>query len=426
MKRFGFLLSLILVILLAPYCQQGEQEEGEKVIKVADSLAAISITESPDGVVDLPENIDPVLREIFVKYTRTYAPNGKPIHFLAQDAWTVDQIKKARNVMEHLIRDFPGSAYGRDKTVVANSMADRSATMVLFNTPEALQEAFRNSDLRYIDLHMQDLRANENPAEGDDDYMNHITRDASFEEIWHLVHDNGIKPTQPEMIAEMRKANDAAAAKGWKGWPDDEPQEHPNEYVGVLLDNYYDLWAVKPKLYEGRPITDEDLPDGMTHFGRYFANSREKLQELDSPGYELVQKFFHPYLTYTPELPEYFKGTFSIQLDPDLPYTHKSQHLKDVTLLGSNPAELVGNDRDNIFAGNAGPNVFTGGTGNDTLDGGEGEDTAVYRGPAGDYSLKRTQDSISITDKVPGRDGTDTLKNIEMLKFSDGTSKIGE
>ncbi|NOR14587.1 MAG: hypothetical protein GQ544_02670, partial [Candidatus Aminicenantes bacterium] len=67
MKRSGFIFSMILVLLLVCYCAQSEQDAGEKVIKVADSLAAISISESPDGVVDLPQNIAPVLREIFVK-----------------------------------------------------------------------------------------------------------------------------------------------------------------------------------------------------------------------------------------------------------------------------------------------------------------------------------------------------------------------
>jgi hypothetical protein len=414
----------MVIVFAAISCSKNESERADDVIAVADALTAISLDSSPDGVVVLPKDTPPLLREIFLRYTRTYAPNGKPIHFLAQEKWTVDQIKKARNVLEHLLRDFPGSVYGSDKTAAANSMSDRNATMVLFDTPEELEAAFRNTDLRYVDLSMQDLRANENPAEGDDDYMNHITRDASFEEIWHLVHDNGIKQTQPEMLAEMRRANDSAAARGWRAWPDDEPQEHPNEYVGVLLDNYYDLWAVKPKLYEGRTITPEDLPDGKTHFGRYFANSRDKLRELDAPGYELVQKFFHPYLTYTPELPEYFSGAFSIQFDPELAYTYKSQHLKDVTLLGSNPVDLIGNDRDNIFTGNDGPNVLTGGAGNDILDGREGEDTAVFGGPAADYTLERSQNKIMVTDKVPERDGSDTLINIERIKFSDKTTRI--
>ena len=42
--------------------------------------------------------------------------------------------------------------------------------------------------------------------------MAHVTRDAAYEEIWHLIHDYGIKPMLPEMIAEMRTANDEAAA----------------------------------------------------------------------------------------------------------------------------------------------------------------------------------------------------------------------
>ena len=108
------------------------------------------------------------------------------------------------------------------------------------------------------------------------------------------------------MLAEMRRANDAVAQRGWRAWPEDEPQEHPNEYVGVLIDNYLDLWAVKPKKYEGRVLRPDDLPEGTSHFGRYFANSRAKLKELDPAGYELVEKFFPPYLTYTPELPKSF------------------------------------------------------------------------------------------------------------------------
>ena len=84
------------------------------------------------------------------------------------------------------------------KSAIANAMADRKATMVFFNTEPDLRKAFQGPLRGATDLNMQDLRANENPAEGDDDYMNHITRDASFEEIWHLVHDNGIKQVLPE------------------------------------------------------------------------------------------------------------------------------------------------------------------------------------------------------------------------------------
>jgi len=334
------------------------------------------------------------------------------------EAWTDVQIAHARNVLRYLLEDFPGSEYGSDKSIIANNMADRKATMVLFNTPEELEKAF-DTPLREVDLSMQDLRANECPAEGTEDYMNHITRDAAYEEIWHLVHDNGVKLLLSDMVAEMRQANDTAAEKGWKAWPEDEPQEHPNEYVGVLIDNYLDLWTVRPKKYEGRDIGPEDVPDNTSHFGRYFANSREKLKNQDPLGYALFNKFFHPYLTYTPILPEDFEGSFSLAFDESLVYTYKSQHLINVTLAGSNNAELIGNAYGNKLTGNKGDNLLTGGAGNDTLDGGEGKDTAVFFGAYSEYTITKKEGYYTITDNKEDRDGADVLKNIEELKFSD-------
>ncbi len=383
------------------------------------TLPEIDISASPNGIVELPEDVPSVIRDIFTKYTKILAPNGKPIHMLAQAGWTDNQIKKARNILQFILIDYPGSEYGSDKSMIANAMADRKATMVFFNTEPDLHEAMRGPLGRGTDLSMQDLRGNENPAEGMKDYMNHITRDASFEEIWHLVHDNGIKVTRPAMIAEMQKANDAAAEKGWRAWPDDEPQEHANEYVGVLIDNYYDLWTVRPKKYEGRDISPKDVPEGYSHFGRYFAGSRERMKELDSDGYALIQKFFPPYLTYTPELPEYFEGTFSLKFDESLVYTYKSQHLVNVNLTGNNNSSLIGNGFDNSLTGNAGNNIFEGRGGNDTMDGGIGTDTAVFSGIYTEYKITEAEGTFIVEDNQQQRDGSDTLKNIEILRFSD-------
>ncbi len=243
-KLCAVILAFGLMILIS--CKKsnvGPQKEDIEA-RQAMTLPEIDISISTNGIVLLPENVPSVFTDVFSKYTKIFAPNGKPIHILAQAGWTEDQIKKARNVLLFILTDFPGSAYGNDKSVIANAMADSKATMVLFNTEPDLHKALRGPLGRVADLSMQDLRANECPAEGTDDYLNHITRDASFEEIWHLVHDNGVKPTLLDMRAEMQKANDTAAAKGWKAWPDDEPEEHSNEYVGVLIDNYYDLWTV--------------------------------------------------------------------------------------------------------------------------------------------------------------------------------------
>ena len=179
-----------------------------------------------------------------------------------------------------------------------------------------------------------------------------------------MVHDYGIKPTLPNMIKKMRKANDQASKNGWKAWPEDEPQEHPNEYIGVLIDNYYDLWKIIPRLYEGVPIKKRMKQNNIehsskkSHFNRYFANSREKLLDLDPLGYEIITEFFHPYLTYTPELPEKYRGVFSLKYDKMKVYTHKSQHLINVTATGYNNIEMIGNHFDNRLIGNHGNNIF--------------------------------------------------------------------
>lgn len=412
MKTIGF---LILISTLLTSCALGESV----------TLPEIDISASPDGIVALPEDVPEIFHRHFVKYTHVVAPNGRPIRLLAQDGWTDDQIKHGREVLEFLLTDFPGSEHGDDKTDIANALADRKATMVLFNTEEGLERAFRSGLGHATDLGMQDLRANECPAVGDEDYMEHRTRDAAYEEIWHLVHDYGIKPTRPEMIAEMRRANDVAAQNGWQGWPDEEPEEHPNEYMGVLIDNYYDLWAVQPKLYEGRPIEPGDIPEGQSHFGHYFANSRDALRAQDAKGYALLEGFLPPYLTYTPELPAEFSGTFSMTLDASEAYTRKSRYLRSATLTGAGDASLIGNEFANRLTGNAGDNVLTGGSGDDLLSGGEGEDTAVFSGPTVEYEITGEGDRVRVVDGVPERDGADVLLGVEQLRFSDETVATG-
>jgi hypothetical protein len=381
----------------------------------------IDVTDSATGVVPLPPGVPEPLSNVFVRYTKVVAPNGKPIHVFADAGWSEARIVKARKVLEHILTDAPGTRYGADKSAVANAMADNRATLVLFETEEALEEALAGP-LGEVDLGMQDLRANECPIEGGDDYLAHATRDASYEEIIHLVHDYGIKPVLPEYHAELEEASDAATARGiWRGWPDDEPENHANEYLGVLYDNYLDLWWPNPTLYEGVPVADRGgVPPGQSHFGRYHVNSRTKLREVDPEGYELIEAFFQPHLTYAPALPEDFEGTFSIELDPELRYTSKSQHLDNVALVGSREAGLKGNDRANRLTGNSGDNVLEGGGGDDVLSGGAGVDTALFRGGRAEYEVVPLADgAVRVVDSDPDRDGHDHLQAMEVLQFAD-------
>lgn len=53
-----------------------------------------------------------------------------------------------------------------------------------------------------------------------------------------------------------------------------------------------------------------------------------------------------------------------------------------------------------------------------SIDGGYGVNTIVYAGNRANYSITRTANGYTIKDKV-GTDGTDNVKNIQLLKFAD-------
>ena len=93
---------------------------------------------------------------------------------------------------------------------------------------------------------------------------------------------------------------------------------------------------------------------------------------------------------------------------------------------GTTIENAVGGGGDDTLIGGSDPNVaytFTGGGGNDRIIGGAGnQNTAIFTGPQSDYSWSENHDgSWTITDNRPGSpDGTDTLENIQDLKFADG------
>jgi hypothetical protein len=112
-----------------------------------------------------------------------------------------------------------------------------------------------------------------------------------------------------------------------------------------------------------------------------------------------------------PEAPEgyyhyfdrYFYAESMGELNPSL--------MRDVFELDMLPLILGGN------------NVITGGSGDDFIDGGEGTDIAVYRGKLADYTFSKNESNLwVITDTKSNRDGTDTIQNIETLRFSDKKS----
>lgn len=72
---------------------------------------------------------------------------------------------------------------------------------------------------------------------------------------------------------------------------------------------------------------------------------------------------------------------------------------------------------DRIF-GAAGNDVIEVGKGNAVIDGDGGVNLVTLHGTHGEYRITRTADGHEVADKVKGRDGTVTLKNIQKLNFS--------
>jgi Ca2+-binding RTX toxin-like protein len=85
------------------------------------------------------------------------------------------------------------------------------------------------------------------------------------------------------------------------------------------------------------------------------------------------------------------------------------------TLIGDNNANNI-----NAYTGN---DTITGNGGNDTIDGGVGQDTVVYALNASNYTVTAITGGYQVVAKS-GAEGTDTLLNVESLKFADQTALI--
>lgn len=393
--QVGLILGIVLLLL-------GCKDQPTELI-MPDNVN-ISITSNK--VVPIPSDVDPILVSIFSRYSKIIAPNGKPIHILAQSEVSDQQIIRARDILEFYLTDVPDSTYGRNKSVVANAMANRSASLLFFNNESSRKYAFEEFSLADLNLASQNLHATECFVEGSIDYANNPPgrQDKSFKNILHLVQKYGIIPSLSNYQSEIQtSANNARSAGIWAATDNDDATK---EYYAAVIGVYYGLWA--------------DEREGVVESwgGKYQHNTRLALQLGDPAGYDLITKFFPEHLTYTAKIHPRFSGTFYLSLDPQLQYTCKSQYLIDATLTGVQSAHLVGNSLANTLQGNSG---------NNTLDGNKGIDAAIFQGKHADYTifdLRKIEGRCVIMDKVSGRDGTDTLVNIEFIKFSDQTIEL--
>ncbi|NQZ27079.1 MAG: hypothetical protein HRT55_12270 [Colwellia sp.] len=341
----------------------------------------------------------------FDRYTKVNTPNGGVIHIIAQNEIMENQIVRARGILQHYLTDFPGSTYGADKSAVANKMAENGAILLLLNGVDDGSNAG-------AELDGQPLYYGEMQVEGHSWYItqNYEYRDASFEEILHLVHDYGIGVDQgaefdgalPKYQADIRAAQvTALSGKLWAwsageaSWIAELTAENSlsQEYLASVVDSYYGLWGAFTGKY------------GM--WGMYIAKTRSDMAEKDPQGSAIMaNQFFHPYLTYNARIDASFVGDFSLKFNSSLSYTHHAQYLKDVTLTGSKDSNVVVNQFDNNITGNAGVN------------------TVVFAGQAAQYQITNKNGVVKVEDLQDDRDGMNTLADIEKLQFSDSTIEV--
>lgn len=356
----------------------------------------------------IPKNLGSIYTKNFNRYTKVKAPNGKAIHIVAQDQLTENQIVRCRSILEHYLKNYKGSKYGADKSAVANKMADNNAILCLLNGEDNGENPVGDK------VTGQPLYKNEIQMEGHAWYMNqnYEHRDAAYEEILHFVHDNGIgvdengKPSPigalPEFQKEIRAAQKNALNKDLWGinrekWIKELTKENSlsQEYLASVVDSYYGLWGA----------WTESSTHGM--WGLYVGKDREDIKNDDPMGYAIMDnKFFHPYITYNARIDAELNGNFSLKFNPDKPYTNHSRYLKDITLLGKNNNSVTVNEMNNNITGN------------------EGVNTVILSGKHADYEISTNDKITTVTDKIVNRDGKNTLKNIEKLKFTDKTISL--
>lgn len=357
-----------------------------------------------ERIIATPDTHSRYVREGLVQYTEveTGHEEGLVIPIFASSEVSAAQILRARELLRFYLRDHPGSSWGHDKSGVAVAMADSGAVLVM---PNGAHE--EGNEPR---VPAQPLYDHETPVAGDDWFMtnDYAHRDAAFEEIFHLVHDNGIG-TQPGSGA-LPDYQDALLAEAlasledgrWgipvdpevSRWIEELRREGSlaQEYIASVIDSWYGLWGP----------WDEDA-GGM--WGIYIAKTRAEVESFDPVGGALLSDFLPGQLTTVEPIDADFSGTLSLAFDPAELYTHKTQYFTSVRVLGDGPITVVGNAADNAVVAGPGELRFDGGEGEDTLvvchtfeevevDG----DTVV--GPAGQVWTLNQVETVHLLDAV--------------------------
>lgn len=402
-------LFLIINLFIFGYESKSSSAQTTEKLKTSNLIKIIKNVK----IEEVPEEFREYEEQGYNRYVGYQAPNGKNIHLLIMNRISDYQIIKSYNVLSHYLKPNIESPMGGiiQKELIANSMANNNAILKLVN--------YRDEPKYNDDLPGQPLFEEEIQVEGGNWYMsqNYEHRDASYEEILHLVHDygigvlnadNNIKGALPKFQLELNYYQKLALRNSWMPpediiyeWTSDE-NSIDQEYLASVIDAYYGLWGAR----------NEPTESGRSMWGMYKIKTREdfyKKPSIDN-AYLLVEKIFHKYLTYNAYLSDSLKGEFSLKFDPSKPYTNHSRYLKDITITGNNYVSVIVNELDNNITGNG------------------SKTTVIFNGEQNGYNitynLKNPQKEIIVKDIDPsdGDDGINILNNINSIAFKDDRS----
>lgn len=186
----------------------------------------------------------------------TQRKEGGGIGFYATERVDPKKVDYAAKVAETLlIKDRKGNGK------VTELVKQRKAVMTLFYTFEERNTSIgfymhhRSTGLRTQDLEDEEIIP---------DYLrlggrkSGLRRDASVEEITHLIHRGGIMTAYPGVQARLESACEAAMARGFYRPQDGLPEDsYTDEYLIYGLDIYYGVHGDRE--FEGTNLTPENL-----------------------------------------------------------------------------------------------------------------------------------------------------------------------
>lgn len=405
--------SLSAFALLAAGCSGGSSSE--PALNPTASLDEIDTSTELDGVVPLPQTVDSRIRAVFDKYANLDAPSGERVHFLGQPGVSDERLFRVKAIFEQLVTDVPGSSLGADKTEVLEAVAALDTTIVVVEEQQTFDanDASVASFMSLFDGLYASVNCSNVVQEGSPEFLlPDPAIDDTLRETSGILLRFGLGGMVPQFSEALTAARLNAQTQGFYRPAAGQAQGLADaEFLGLSLSVYYGVWGHDP--------SGEGTSGGA---GEYDFCDRSSMAAGDPGAVALLESFFAPSQSFPAYLASTFTGTFEMQFDPALAYTHRSRYLERVGFRGTVTGRINGNELDNTFLGGDLDDQFEGRGGDDRIEGDLGVDEAFFSGPSTEYTIVPVDATVTrVTDTVPGRDGVDDVRQVTRLHFSDVT-----